>query len=212
MPRVSLSENEIEATRIQLQAAALHLYKKEGFDAVSFRKLANLTGSSHTQPYRYFDNKEQLFAGVRVDCYRRFARLIREHDRPGATPAQRLEAIHAAILDYVRSEPAEYQLMFSMEQPPLEDYPALLSVRRQAFDYLVDIVQIAVDEGQLQGDARDLMHVAWSAVHGMLSLHTAGQLVHGRKLEALTQPLLYQVFTPLFDAPMATKQSRKKTA
>jgi len=184
---------------MQLRDAALRLYKDEGYDAVSFRKLATLTGSSHTQPYRYFENKEQLFAAVRVDCFRRFATLIREHDLTGASPPERLQAIHDAILIFVCAEPAEYQLMFSMEQPPLQAYPELLSVRRQAFDYLVDIVQAAIDEELLTGDARRIMHVAWSAVHGVLSLHTAGQLVHGCRLDELSQPLLRRVLSPLFE-------------
>lgn len=201
MPRMALSTEEFERARDSLCDAALLLYKQEGYDALSFRKLATVTGSSHTQPYRYFENKEQLFAAVRLACFKRFAALIRSSDLPAAGPATRLQAIHAAIMQYVQDEPAEYQLMFSMEQPSLESYPQLLSVRRQAFDYLVDIIQQAVDQGLLSGDARSLMHVAWGAVHGLLSLHAAGQLVHGRNLQELAQPLLQQVLAPLFPEP-----------
>ena len=199
MPRLSLSQQEVQTARQDLSAAALKLYKAQGYPAVSFRKLADVTGCSHMQPYRYFDNKEQLFAAVRLECFHRFAALIRSSDRPQATPPARIRAIHQAIMQFVHAEPLEYQLMFSMEQPALKDYPELLSVRRQAFDYLVDIVQLAINQGLISGDARTIMHIAWGAVHGLLSLHTAGQLVHGRSLEELAQPLLYQVLGPLFN-------------
>lgn len=208
MPRASLSDRQIEAMRQRLCTAALALYKAEGYEAVTFRRLAERMGTSHTQPYRYFDHKQGLFAALRLDCYRRFAALIRDHDIPAAGPAARLAAIHSAIMAYVQAEPGEYQLMFSADQPPLADYPELLAVRRQAFDYLVAIVQVAVDDGRLDGDARAIMHVAWGAVHGLLNLHTAGQLVHGRSLDQLSRPLLRTVLHPLFETEAGAGQRR----
>lgn len=199
MPRAVLDNLEIELVRRRLCAAALALYREEGADAVSFRRLAERTGTSHTQPYRYFENKDALFAALRLDCYQRFFDRIRDCDLPGSDPAARLQAIHHGILEFVRAQPADYQLMFAADQPPLADYPDLLAVRRAAFDYLVAIVAEATEAGPLDGDPRDIMHVAWGAVHGLLNLHTAGQLLHGRRLEELTQPLLRTVLHPLFE-------------
>lgn len=209
MPRVSLSQREVARARQRLSAAALRLYKQEGYAAVSFRKLASVTGSSHTHPYRYFENKEGLFAAVRFQCFQRFTAVIRDSDILAAHPAVRLESIHAAILEYVRTEPAEYQLMFALEQPGLQDYPELLAVRCAAFDYLVDIVQNAIDLGLMHGDARSIMHVVWGAVHGLLCLQTAGQLVHGRGLDELTRPLLERTLSPLFDGYIPSVNHRR---
>lgn len=203
MPRAALTVPELQAQRQLVCAAALRLHKDEGASAVSFRKLAEVTGASHTQPYRYFDNKAGLFAAMRLECFRRFAALIRANDPAAADPATRLASIYDAILVYVRAEPDEYQLMFAADQPPLTDHPALLGARREAFDYLVGIVDEAIGRGLMAGDARDVMHIAWGAVHGLLNLHTAGQLVHGRDLESLTRPLLARILHPLFDAEPA---------
>lgn len=207
MPRAPLSDREVELTRQQLCDAALALYREQGFEAVTFRRLAERMGTSHTRPYHYFDSKESLFAAVRLGCYRRFAALIRERDVAGADPATRLRSIYLGILDYVSQHPAEYQLMFAADQAPLTDYPELLSARRQAFDYLVDIVARANDAGLIEGDPRDIMHVGWGAVHGLLTLHTAGQLLHGRQLETLTEPLLRRVFHPLFEPAPGSRRS-----
>lgn len=184
--------------RRQLCSAALTLYRQSGYESVSFRRLAQFLGTSHTRAYRYFESKEALFADLRLRCFRALLDVIREADLPGADPATRLRAIHHAIMRYVRGHPAEYQLMFSLRQPPLENYPALLATRQAAFDHLVAIVQTAVDEGRITGNARTIMHVAWGAVHGVLSLHTAGQLQHGRDLDALVEPILQTVLGPLF--------------
>lgn len=199
MPRVALTTAQITVMRGRLCNAALTLYRREGYASVSFRRLAEVLGTSHTRPYRYFDGKEALFAELRLRCFQEFGRVIRESDLPGADPATRLRAVYLGIMGYVRAHPAEYRLMFSLQQPPLAAYPELLAARRAAFDYLVHITQDAVNKGLIDGDARTIMHVAWSAVHGVLSLHTAGQLQHGRDLDTLVEPILLTVLGPLFE-------------
>lgn len=199
MPRAPLTETEEARTRERLCDAALALYREHGQEAVTFRRLAETLGTSHTRPYRYFEGKEALMAELRLRCFRSFADVIRDSDPGGRDPAARLRSIHAGIMRYVRDHPAEYRLMFSLRQPPLDDYPALLTARRAAFDYLVDVVRQAVAQSRIAGDARTIMHVAWGAVHGVLSLHAADQLVHGRSLEQLTTPILYTVLGPLFE-------------
>lgn len=197
MPRPALSEQQLTDMRQRLCDAALHLYKTEGYDAVSFRRLAAYLDISHTQPYRVFDNKDELFAAVRLDCYRRFNQAIVGGDPVEQGPVARLYALARVILQYVERNPADYRLMFSIHQPPLQRYPELLAIRQDTFDYLVTIVQQIHDAGIVEEDPRTVMHMAWVAVHGLLTLHAAGQLVHGHTLEDLVEPMLRTLIGPL---------------
>lgn len=210
MSRAALQPNEIAATRKRLCSAALSLYQQGGEAAVTFRRLADQMGTSHTRPYRYFDNKEALMAALRVTCFGRFMGVIRSHDDPGADPATRLRTIFYALVDYLQQHPAEYQLMFCAGQPPLARYPDILRARQAAFDYLVAIVKQAVDAGLVDADPRTLVHVGWSGVHGLLSLHTAGQLVHGRCLDELIEPLFRTTMAPLFAGDDAIASARPR--
>ncbi len=198
MPRPALSVDEVESMRQRMIDAALQLYIKEGYEAVSFRRLAAVMGISHTLPYRYFESKEDLFAQVRVDCFRRFFELLRESDPLDKGPIQRIYLLSRAVIDYLQKRPEEFRLMFAMRQPPLERYPELLHIRQQAFDYLVGIVEQAHKAGLVERDPRTVMHIAWATTHGLLSLHAADQLVHGRKLNQLTEPMVEIVLGPIF--------------
>jgi hypothetical protein len=80
--------------------------------------------------------------------------------------------------------------MFSIEQPAPDHYPELLAARRQLFDYAVAALERYVQAGVLVGDARTLVHALWITLHGLMSLHVANQLIHGRSLRQLTQPLV----------------------
>ncbi len=204
MARPVLSEKQIVDMRQRLCDAALDIYKTEGYEAVSFRRLASYLNISHTQPYRVFDNKEELFAAVRLDCYERFKLAIVEGDSNEQGPVVRLYALARVIIKYVQQNPADYRLMFSIHQPPLERYPELLEIRQSTFDYLVAIVQQAVDAGIVREDPRTVMHMAWVALHGLLTLHSAGQLVHGHSLEDLVEPMLRTIIGPLIGSEVRT--------
>jgi len=201
MPRAMLSEQELDQMRQRLAQAALELYAEQGYEAVSFRELAQRLGISHTLPYRYFDNKDALFAQVRTGGFLRIRAMLEQKDPRHLDAPARLFALGQATVDWVKAHAAAYRLMFSMQQPPLEQYPELLRARREAFGYLVDVVRDGVREGSMQGEPLTVMHLAWVSVHGLLTLHAADQLVHGRTLDQLMQPLLQTVIGQQLRAP-----------
>lgn len=197
MPRPALSEQQISDMRQRLCDAALQIYKADGYEAVTFRRLAHELGISHTLPYRYFDSRDDLFAAVRLACYQRFLSAIRAGDPVKEGPVARLYTLARVVIEYALANPDEYRLMFAMHQPPLSRYPELLAIRQAAFDYLVAILEQAHAAGIITEDPRTVMHMAWASAHGLMTLHAAGQLVHGRNMDELVEPLLRAIIGPL---------------
>ena len=190
MPRPQLTNSELDTMRQRLSAAALVIYRSEGLDALSFRRLADAVGLSHTLPYRYFDNKDALLAEVRRTCFARFEAHVRDAERGLSGVLERVRAVTAAYVDFVARWPADYQLMFSTEQPPPDQFPALLAARRALFEHIVELVSDGIRAGLLAGDARRLTHLVWVSIHGLMTLHVANQLVHGYRLDELIEPLV----------------------
>ncbi len=190
MPRSQLSEAEMEEMRGRLSDTALSVYRHEGLAALSFRRLAEAAGISHTLPYRYFGNKEALLARMRADALGRFERYVRDYEKRTDEPLAQVRAIAEGYLAFATELPADYLLIFATEQPSPEQYPNVLKARRSLFDHVVAAVQRCVDHGLISGQAREISHHVWVALHGLLSLHTADQLVHGMSLEELVGPML----------------------
>lgn len=190
MARPQLSTDEVAVMRLRLADAALGIYRREGLEAVSFRRLADVVGLSHTLPYRYFDNKDALLAEVRRGCFVRFENHVRAAEKGLAGVTPRIRAVTAAYVAFVTRWPADYQLMFSTEQPPPDQFPALLAARRSLFDHAVALVGDGIKAGLLAGDARRLTHLVWVSIHGLMTLHVANQLVHGYTLDELIEPLI----------------------
>jgi AcrR family transcriptional regulator len=212
MPRAQLTDDELTAMRLRLSEAALDIYRKDGLEAVSFRRLADSVGLSHTLPYRYFDNKDALLARVRTDCFRRFEVFVRSAEQGLTDPLAKARAVIARYVEFVEQYPADYLLMFTMHQPPPDQYPELLAARRSLFEHAVDVIREGVASGQLAGDARQLAHIVWVSVHGLTSLHVANQLVHGLKLHQLVAPVIDRVLGLAAAAPGAAATSSKVRA
>ncbi len=65
MPRPKKTPEEIEEMRRRIIDAATELFREEGFDGMSIRKIADRLGVSHMVIYTYFKNRDAL-----VDAFR----------------------------------------------------------------------------------------------------------------------------------------------
>lgn len=215
MPREQLTPEELEAMRGDMSAAALRIYLKEGLEVVTFRALAESLDISHTLPYRYFVNKDALLARMRTDTVRQFERFVLAREDVSAPPLSRVFAVAEAYVDFVRKHPDEYLLIFTMHQPPPDQYPSLLAARQSLFEHAVDVIRECIAAGHLKGEAREIAHEVWVGLHGLLTLHVANQLVHGRNLEQLVRPLLNRILGAQVISvshSKSQKQSRRKAA
>ncbi|MCC2656861.1 MAG: TetR/AcrR family transcriptional regulator [Panacagrimonas sp.] len=190
MARPALTNDERAQMRRRLADAALSIHLEQGSDAVSFRALAEAVGISHTLIYRYVEDKDELLAQVRAAAVGRFEAFVRSRERDRESRLERLRTVFDAYVEYVRRNPAEYLLIFSTEQPSPDAYPELLAARRSLFEHAVESVQACVDAGEIQGDARRITHAFWGGLHGLMTLHVNGQLVHGCDLDELAPALL----------------------
>lgn len=193
MPRLALTTAEMDSMRSRLCLAALEIFREKGLDAVSLRGLADMVGLSHTLPYRYFENKEALLAGVRVMCFERFEAYVRQREPKDARALDRVLSVVDSYVGFVNQHPADYQLIFATPQPPPSRYPELLAARKSLFEHAVELAQLCIDEGHVKGSARELAHSIWGGLHGLLTLHVANQLVHGYEIDELVRPTIYRI-------------------
>src|SRR5688572_30473968 len=147
------------------------------------RAVAEALGVSAMTPYRYLAGKEELFALVRAEAFRRFAEALEAALVRGGDPLARLRRLKQAYVAFALAEPDAYRIMFELRQPdPL--HAELAAQSKRAFGALHRTVAEAVTAGDLEGDALTLAHLLWASTHGLVSLHLAGKLA-GRTIAQL---------------------------
>ena len=98
MPRAALSQDQVDEFRDALCAAATRLFAEHGYEGVTMRALAKNLGCSAMTPYRYFENKAEIFETVRFAAADRFADAIDGAVRAHADHRERLVAMtHAYV-------------------------------------------------------------------------------------------------------------------
>lgn len=196
MARPRLSAEAADGIRAEICAAAAKLYERDGYEAVTLRAIAAELGRSQALPYRYFRNKEHIFVALRAICFDRLTAMMADVMARGDPPLLTLHTMARSFIRFAESQPAEYRLMFALRQPNPTEFPELHAARLRALATLQTAYQDAADARLIPGDAVTGAHVVWAAMHGLLTLHLAGQLSIGRSLDDLVQPMLDSLFGP----------------
>ena len=183
--RAVLTVEELGAFRARAVAAATGLFAERGYRGVTLRSLAKELGVSPMTPYRYFENKQELFAMVRTEAFRRFADAQRDAVAGSEDPEDALRMLGRAYVSFALDEPDAYHIMFELLQAPAGTYPELEAEQARAFSYLHAAVQASVEAGILEGESLRRAHYLWAQIHGLVSLHLAGKLLMGCSFEEL---------------------------
>ena len=194
MPRPAYTESENDKIRQHLAEGALELFREQGIEQLSLRKLAQRMGISHTKLYRYFHNKEALLVTVRMASLEILYRMLTQNDPVTADPITRLRIAGGTLRDFAKKYPKEYHFLFSATQLADEEDLPLLRLRHMVFNYVVDMAEQARREGLIESDARTLVNLAWSLLHGAISLNDNNQLLEGRSFDDLMDHALTLLF------------------
>lgn len=173
-------EREREEVRRKVLDAARELFARDGYEAVTMRKIADAIEYSPTAIYLHFKDKESL---VRELCLadfdalaKAFQRIAREPD-----PLERLRKVGLAYADFALEHPNHYRLMFMTPHPEVAKDEEETAKRKgnpeaDAYAFLLATVSEAIEKGMLRPDLKDpqlVAQAAWAGVHGVVSLHVA---------------------------------------
>ena len=182
MPRV-LTDTDVADFRDRLCAAAERLFAEQGPDAVTMRQLAAELGVSPMTPYRYFEDKNDILASVRATGFTRFAEALETARNGASTPRAKGAAVGEAYMTFALEHPHTYKLMFDLNQPDEQNYPALVKAGQRARATMSGYVKDQVAAGLMVGDPEEIGRMFWAATHGAIVLELAGKLPPGAARE-----------------------------
>jgi AcrR family transcriptional regulator len=164
--------------RNSLLAAAEPLLVQKGVRELSLREVAKAAGVSHAAPYRHFRDKTALIEALSAEGFHRLRHgCEKAQARHPTDPKRQLVEAGMAYLYFAREKPVIVQLMFGGVISPDSSGAELKQAADAAFESLVRIVGNGQKAGIYQkGDVITLTLTAWSAVHGLALMISAGML------------------------------------
>jgi AcrR family transcriptional regulator len=161
-------------TRERILDAAREMFVERGYEATTMRAIADRIEYTPTAIYHHFLNKEALLAELSVADFRALGAAFQKIGRI-ADPIERLRRCGQAYVEFGLRHPMQYQFMFMTRKPP----GLMKGLKRNdpsedSYAFLRQTCADAIAAGRLRPEYRSAEEVAlmaWSALHGFLSLH-----------------------------------------
>lgn len=157
-----------EQTRSGIVGTAKAIARREGWQAVSIRKIADAIDYSAPIVYEYFDSKDVLLNEIRNEGFRH---LHQEYDRIlklYRDPEKRLYEISLIQWDFARQQPEIYQVMYNLDGAyctlPVYQSDAMQAVSDAVCEIIFSFIPKSKEA------IRRLYFEWWSVSHGMITL------------------------------------------
>ena len=171
MSTMTRREKQRIANREGILEAALRIAEREGWPAVTIRKIADEIDYTSPIIYQHFDNKE---AALQVLMERGYALLQEQMQRPlpAATPDEQLLNIGRAYLKFVQTQPHLYQLMSGVSGTSLDlDGDARKTSASGVINLVIDALERwATQKSVKLADPLVACEACWGVLHGMASI------------------------------------------
>lgn len=172
MPIEDRRQRERTARRQLIIATARALAEREGWDAVTTRRLSVAIEYSQPVIYTHFASMDDLVQAVALEGFSELAEVLSRAQHHSAAAADVIGMTARAYLAFATENPAVYNAMFTQATKltfgPDKAPPPL----RTAFQALSGAVARAAGERDLD----TLTEVLWAVLHGLTTLTQSGRL------------------------------------
>ena len=183
-PRARNRRGEGAQLREDILRAAEHLIDEAGAEAVTLRAVARAVGIAAPSIYAHFPDRDAILFAVAEDAFGDLERLLRRVPDPRQPAVDHLRATCTAYLEFARSWPQRYRIMFGAvwnAQEALQRHPDRAEDFNRlglgAFDALVDALTACVEAGESTSvDPSADATALWVGLHGLAQLRVATPL------------------------------------
>ena len=174
-----------EEVRTSILSAAWKLVEREGWQALSIRKIADAIEYSVPVIYDHFQNKEAILSEF---TRRGFSLLSADLEKSKSLiidPARQLEAMAYAYWEFAFRNKEYYQLMYGLGMPTCDAIRQMPELQ-QFSEIIREPIRTLIQTGNNK-DADEFlkMQTFWSMLHGLISINMLGNETSQNKYNAL---------------------------
>lgn len=157
-------------------SAAQKLFDRQGADAVTMRRVAELVGITPMAIYRHFPSRAALLKQISGDSFNALAHAWKDRIQ-SQNVVDRLMALLEPYLDYALEHPHLFDHMFSVRRDDARRYPKdFRAGLSPTFNVAVEAIAEGMRNGVLKEDDPYGVCMTMTAhQHGLIALYRAGR-------------------------------------
>jgi AcrR family transcriptional regulator len=160
------SETDMLEFRKKVSQHAMALYRDEGFEAVSMRRLSKAVGCAPTTLYAHFQGKTEILMLLWADVLAEMTQYVQENLKRTTEPTERLKAAALAFVVYWIDHPNHFRLVFMSNDVGRSDVDSFIETGdvQGSFQMFADLV------GDLNPKLSDVKFRTDALVAGMIGV------------------------------------------
>ncbi|QEC78530.1 TetR/AcrR family transcriptional regulator [Mucilaginibacter ginsenosidivorax] len=160
-----------EATRTNILKASLTIVIKDGWQALSMRKIGEIIEYSAPVIYEYFSNKEAILIELARRGYVSLNQQVSKARQREMLPEDQLENMCMAYWEFAVTNKELYQLMFGVDMQSCCPEKLAFETGQSALLIRTVIEQLILQQ-EPDNDTIEAKHLmCWCSIHGLVSLN-----------------------------------------
>jgi AcrR family transcriptional regulator len=165
-------KDEVKASILQ---TAWQIVDKEGWQALSIRKIAEAIEYSAPVIYDHFENKEAILHEFTLRGFRKLNEQLQSAKAQFSDPARQLEAMAYAYWRFAFDNKEYYQLMYGVGLPTCETIKKIPDINTFGELIVSSIEALIKQNANKEVDAHLKFQTFWSMLHGLISINMTGK-------------------------------------
>jgi AcrR family transcriptional regulator len=165
-------KEEVKASILQ---AAWQLVEKDGWQALSIRKIADAIEYSSPVIYDHFSNKEAIMLEFTKSGFQKLNEQLLKATEQFANPEQQIEAIAYAYWKFAFTHKEYYQLMYGLGMPGCDAVKQIAELKTFTELILTPVRNMIAKSKNTDADPYLKLHTFWSTLHGLISINMLGK-------------------------------------
>jgi AcrR family transcriptional regulator len=154
----------------RIVAAARVIAEREGWDAVTIRRLAEEIEYSQPVLYSHFENRDAIVTAVAVGGFQELTEVLRDAASGSTGRRNALKTVAKAYVAFAFGRPALYEAMFSLPTELRFGVSGTRPELRAAFAAIAAVV------APFCADSDNVTETFWAALHGCADLERSGRI------------------------------------
>ncbi len=154
----------------RITAAARLVAEREGWSAVTIRRLAGEIEYSQPVLYSHFENRHAIVLAVAIDGFREITAALQEAAREASDHRQAIENVASAYLAFALEHPALYEAMFTLPTGLRFAEAETRAELKAAFHSLAAVI------APVRTDVAIATETFWASLHGLAELERSGRI------------------------------------
>ncbi|MCI0617782.1 TetR/AcrR family transcriptional regulator [bacterium] len=174
-----------EQIKASILEAAWQLVEKEGWQALSIRKIADAIEYSSPVIYDHFENKEAILHEFTRRGFQQLNEELEKAKAPFPGPERQIEAIAYSYWNFAFKQKEYYQLMYGLGMPGCETVKQMAELTTFSQLILEPIKKLIAKGKNTEADPFLKLHTLWSTLHGLISINMMGNQATREELNAM---------------------------